>query len=285
MREWIARFRMKKETYPGWIIILSIIFLGLILETGGMRSPLHPLMNIPVVMAVVLCSFEEAVGIGLLVSTFSLIVFHMASHGSGFNLEEIVHAITLNAVALIGAFYIRFKVQENEQLRHTLEEQEALLNASQIVNASDKLDNALNSAILVLRSLIPRFSCAAIFLADEAQRNMGLAASSGIVQDPLALNRFVITEDIPGWSPDNVQPLHLSALNGAGGHVFSTLDPAAKSIICVSLRSLTVPIGLMVITSDQPDAFSDNQIHLLQSFADRIGFPYKKSEYRKGFRD
>ena len=68
-----------------------------------------------------------------------------------FDVQDLIEVATLNALTLFGALYARQVQAEQDRLNVAVEEKDALLNVSQVVTSCDKLEYALNSALLLLR--------------------------------------------------------------------------------------------------------------------------------------
>jgi len=196
--------------------------------------------------------------------------------------HNVIQTLTLALTALIGATYARRIQNERLKLKHTVEEQETLLNASQIVNSADKLEHALNSSLLFLRTLVPNFRAAAIFLVDDSQRYLELRAVTGIEPSEMKFQRFSMTDESNGWTPESAYPLSITDTATARDLFVAGLDPNAGSIVCLSLRSLKVPIGMLFVSSERAGDFDASQMRMLQAFSDRIGFPLQRVRIQEG---
>jgi diguanylate cyclase (GGDEF)-like protein len=266
---------------------MAVVSLGLatilwIHYTGGTTSAYTSLIYLSVIIAVVRCGFEITVGLGLFLSIVYLFAVPSWSMPPTFDTEHIIRAIIINLVAVMGAFYVRGMRQECESLLQAVDEKDALLNATQTVNSAEKLDHALNSALLLLRTLIPNFRTAAIYLIDETERFIELAEVVGTGMSELKLSRFSLRSHNLGWDPDTFTPNYIPDTHLQRDVQLAHCDSKARSIACVSLRSLRVPIGMLFVTADEPNAFTERQIALLKAFADRIGYPIQKLRVQEG---
>jgi len=269
-------------------VLLTVVLTFLIVRlSGGAQSDFLPLIYLPILLAVIRCDFETVVVVGLVVTCGYLFLVHPVNAPEdgvrspnigpvGFSRQDVIRALTINLMALLGASYSRQVQQERKKLRHTVEEQEALLNVSQIINAADKQEQALDSVLLLLRALIPPLRCAAIFLLDEKRRQMQLASVIGVPPGELVSQEFPPPSHRARWNLNHDKPFYVPDVRRRRGAPLAQVDPQARSVVWVSLRALTSPIGMLYISSDQPDAFTDQQIRLLQIFADRVGFPLHK---------
>lgn len=257
-------------------LLTTALTLALVHHTGGKESDFLPLIYLPIILAVVRCEFETIILTGLLVTCGFLFLVRHPIGLREFDSQDVVRALTINLMALIGASYARRVQHERKQLRSTVEEQEALLNVSQVINAAEKQDQALDSALLLLRTLIPPLQSAAIFLIDDQQRFMRLAAVIGASPESLKRRQFSLNTRRLRWNPNHAHPLYLADVGKRRDMPLADIDPRARSVVLVSLRALDIPIGALYVSSDQPHAFTDQQINLLKVFAGRIGFPLQK---------
>ena len=268
----------------GSVLVLgaAIAVACLVLGTGGSDSPYVSLLYVPVVLAVVRCSYESVVALGFALSIISFISLGRSAWLEGLLQHNVIQTLTLALTALIGATYARRIQNERLKLKHTVEEQETLLNASQIVNSADKLEHALNSSLLFLRTLVPNFRAAAIFLVDDSQRYLELRAVTGIEPSEMKFQRFSMTDESNGWTPESAYPLSITDTATARDLFVAGLDPNAGSIVCLSLRSLKVPIGMLFVSSERAGDFDASQMRMLQAFSDRIGFPLQRVRIQEG---
>jgi argininosuccinate lyase len=284
MTKWWSNLREHLLTGPLFVLVATFLVFAVLHWTGGANSPFLPLITLPVILSIVRCSVEIVVGVGLIITCYYLYLFYNPVSTNHLHTIDAVRALTINAIALIGAFYARRVQREREQLMHTVEEKEALLNASQIVNSADKLEDALNRTLLMLRTIVPSFRCAAIFLTDEAQRQMELQAVLNMDPGELRFERFSLTDENFGWRPEDPDPLYIPDTQEQRGLAVMDLDPGARSLVCIALRSLRVPIGLLFISSEQSGAFNAAQVRMLGAFADRVGFPLQKIRVQESLR-
>jgi diguanylate cyclase (GGDEF)-like protein len=265
-----------------FIILFTLLLILLVWITGERSSEYHPLLDIPIVLAITLCSAEFTILYGLVLSFVVLLILHPFGINSLFTLGDLLHFLTINAMAITGSLFMQQNRQQKKKLEHSLLEQEALLNASQIINSADKLEHALNSTLLLLRTLIPRFRCAAIFLADDTLRRLELIAVSGLEAESLSNTSLLLDQPSNRWSFDWSQPLYSADNAKLNPDDPCRLDSNSHSAVCISLRSLRISIGMLYISFEQKNGLTSEQLELLQSFADRIGFPIQKIRIQEG---
>ncbi len=286
----IAALRTSGAAAPLVVIVTAFLSVWVVRETGGRSSDLLPLVNLPIILAVVSCSFERTVILGLFVSFLQL---YFQNPGSlEITRVDAVRALTLNTMALIGAVYARSAgtkrgdmEQERTRMLESMEEKDALLNASQIINSQDKLEHAINSTLLLVPKLVHEFRCAAIFFADETTNTMQLFDVIGVGRTELRFERFNFNSRSFGWQAGDPNPCYIPNTAAAQNARVSTLDPGAGSLVCVALRShqsFKAPIGMLFVSMERPYGFSESQVNLLQAFADRIGYPLQKIRVQQG---
>lgn len=256
-----------------------------IAATGGRQSSLVPMVFLPVVLAVGACTLEQTVFVGVLASAAYAVAVGFAQHSPTFDQQDVVRIVLLNVTSLTGAMFARRMRLDRDRWRSSAEEKEALLNASQIVASSDKLSSALDSVLLTVKNLVPRVHRAAVFLSDEKGHTMRLAALLGTDPEALRFERFSLRHRRGHWHPDDTQPYYVRDTQLAQDDRMAQLDPAARSVVCVGLRSLTVPIGMLFVSSTEPAGFSQESVRLLQALSDRIAFPLHKIRLQEGLED
>lgn len=253
--------------------------------TGGSASPYLPLLFLPVIFATIRCRFRFVLMLGLLLGAVCLLMETPFLGGKGLEMEEAVRAGTLIVIALAGGLYARQVNRERVSLQSSVAEKEELLNISQIINSSDKLDYALDSILLTLHKLYPGLQSAAIFLTGEAQRSMQMMAVMGAAPDDLKFERFSLRTRHAGWSPHDSTPLYIPDVKGHSHVRLLNLDPRARAVACVSLRSLKVPFGMLYLSFKTEQPLDEAKLRLLRQFADRIGFPLYKLRLQEGLQD
>ena len=267
------------------MLVINVFVFVVVYFTGGESSSFLPLIFLPVVLAVTRFSFETVVALGLTLTFVYLVLLDPNVSVRGMTTGDVVRALCLNATTVVGGLFARQVQREQAQLRETVEEQEALLNVSQMVNAADKLEHALNSALHMLRALVPGCSCVAIFLTDDARRELVQEASVGCGLSEQPTERVRIGADLVGWSLEDSGPHYVSDTSAQPSAFMADYHPGARSFVCVSLRSLRVPIGMIYVASEKPNGFTRAQVGLARALADRIGFPLQRLRLQEGLRN
>jgi diguanylate cyclase (GGDEF)-like protein len=262
----------------------AVFALAGVTVTGGSHSPLLPLLTLPVILAVVRDGFPLVVAAGVgTAAGFVFLAGRAQGIGPGFQGQTLVLAMALVIISLIGGAYAQQVQRERESLIHTVEEQEALLNVSQVINAAETLEVALNSTLVLLRSLVPDLRSAAIYLTDENTRELVLAGHAGLVGDRIAPRRIPPDDDL-SWSARENVPIVVPDTAQRSQHTLSKFDPAAGAAVCVAIRSMKVPIGLLVLTTDRAHSFPPVRVRLLEALADRAGYPIQKLRLQQDLR-
>lgn len=290
MKIWWQKLRDRDVPATAFVFVMTLLILLLVRQTGGIGSDYLPLIYLPIIMAVVRCSFEMTLVFGLFISASYLFFLRTGAVEQVVTRGDVVRGLSIILMTLIGASYSLRVRSERDALRtavlekqNLVEEKEHLLDVSQVINAADKMEHALNSILLMLRTLLPQIRYAAVFLSDEAQRSMELAEVIGADRSELRFERFSPTELI-GWKPDSTHPLSLSDAAAQTDVRLAELVPHARSVVCLGLRSLNILMGMLYVASDQVNAFSEADIRLLRDAADRIGFPLQRIRTQEGLR-
>lgn len=255
--------------------------VALALMTGGGRSPLAPLLFVPVGVAAAVLRPAGVLWTGLLLAISSLLLLPVGPDWRPGSLG-MWRAFALAATGCLAAFASARAGREQARLRQHVGESEALLDASQIINASERLEPAVNSCLLVVRRLVPHSRCAAVFLADPASNSMSLAAVMGAAPSDLRFERFSLRARRGAWHPVDPKPLYVRDVATRRDMRLAGLHKEARSAVCVGLRSLVAPVGMLYVASDRPDAFTEAEVRLIEEFANRLAFPIQKIRAQEG---
>jgi len=272
----IASLKKRNFKHSLVIFLLSLLLIVLMDETGGERSLFYPLIYLPVVLAIVLGDIEYIIGLGILLSFATLFILHPRDQIGNYTLNDISRCLSVLLITSIGGIYNLYFQQDRQRLQHTVQEQEALLNASQIINSCDKMKYAMNSVLLLLRTFVPDLQGVAVYLMDESRQSLELADQSGI-GDPDRMIRWIeIDSGQRKWTPPVSEPFYFSDCRSMDlGHP-ARIDPLAGSSVCVGINSLNALIGMIYVSVQCEKGFTKSKISLLQAFADRVGFPLQK---------
>jgi diguanylate cyclase (GGDEF)-like protein len=282
---WLER-RWKTEAAARLFVLATVAVAVFIVRlTGGSASPYLPLLFLPVIFAIIRCRFRFVVALGLLLGSIILLLEMPVLGGRGLETEEVVRALTLIVIALAGGLYAQQVNRERDSLQSSVAEKDELLNISQIINSSDKLDYALDSILLTLHKMYPDLQSAAIFLTGEGQRSMQMMAVLGAAPGDLKFERISLLARHAGWSPYDSTPLYIPDTRTHSHVRLSSLDPRARAVACVSLRSLKVPFGILYLSFKTEQPLNEAKLRQLRQFADRVGFPLYKLRLQEGLQD
>lgn len=267
----------KRNIKHGFVIFLFTLLLILLMDkTGGEYSLFYPLIYLPVMLAIVLGNVEYIIGMGIFLSLSSLFLLHPRSQIGYYSLNDISLCLSVLLISLIGGIYNLYFHRDREELQHTVQEQEALLNASQIINSCDKLKYALNSVLLLLRTFVPNLQGLAVYLMDESRQCLELAVHSGFGDTEESLHWIEVVSEKRRWSPPVSEPFYFPDCKAMDPSHPSRIDPNAGSAVCIGINSLNASIGMIYVSVPFEKGFTKTQISLLQAFADRVGFPLQK---------
>jgi diguanylate cyclase (GGDEF)-like protein len=255
-----------------WIMLgLTAAAIGLIVATGGRSSEFAPLLFLPVLLAVVRFQMRALAPVVLGLAALYLLIPSGRATGPLFNAHDFTRLLTLAVMAVFGALYTRQVQRERDRWHEAVKERDALLNVSQVVNSCEKLEYALDSALLMLRSLLPEVRRAAIYLTGQGG-HLVREAELGQGGFPDRLEE----QDLPdGWSLKSSEPLALR-------HAPDAKDVLSPTRVYVCLRSLNLPTGLLYAELETTRPLSPEQLRLLRGFAERVGFPIHKARMQEG---
>jgi diguanylate cyclase (GGDEF)-like protein len=255
-----------------WIMLgLTAAAIGLIVATGGRSSEFAPLLFLPVLLAVVRFPMRALGPVVAGLAAVYLLIPSGRATGPLYNVHDLMRLLTLAVMALFGALYTRQVQHERGRWHEAVKERDALLNVSQVVNSCEKLEYALDSALLMLRSLLPDVRRAAIYLTGQGS-HLVREAELGQGGFPDRLEE----KDFPeGWSLKSAEPLAVRRADEAEGAPATT-----HAYVC--LRSLNLPTGLLYAEFETARPLSPEQLRLLRGFAERVSFPIHKARMQEG---
>ncbi len=272
----IAALKKRNPKHSLVIFLFTLLLVILMDETGGEYSLFYPLIYLPVVLAIVLGNIEYIIGLGIFLSLATLFILHPRDQIGNYTLNDISQCLSVLLISLIGGIYNLYFQRDRQRLQHTVQEQEALLNASQIINSCDKLKYAMNSVLLLLRTFVPDLQGVAVYLMEESRQCLELAVQSGIGDPDKMLRWIEIDSEKRKWTPPAGEPFYYSDCKSMDmGHP-ARIDPLAGSSVCVGINSLNASIGMIYVSVQHEKGFTKSQISLMQAFADRVGFPLQK---------
>jgi diguanylate cyclase (GGDEF)-like protein len=263
-------------TPTAWILpALTLAVVGLIGATGGRSSEFVSLLYLPLLLAVIRYSGRAIFVTGLVLTLIYVLLPSGRSTGSPFDYRDAIKVVIFNTLTLCAALYARIVRSERDRLSEAVEEKDSLLTVSQVVTSFDKLDHALDSALLLLKNVLPGVRSAAIYLLDEGGRHLVRESEIG----PVASVERARLEDIPsGWAIRSLEPF----VAPAGTQLALSKNDGPRARALAGLSALNVPLGLLYVEFDGPNPPGAGEVRKLGEFAERIGFPIHKIRMQEG---
>ena len=176
-------------------IIVSFVAIGALWAvrvTGGASSNFVALLYLPIVLSVLACRFLGTMCLGFAIALISPLVMH--PNAPSISGADVMRGFIMVSVAVVGAVYARETRRERNGIRKLVHEQDALLATTQIVNASRRLEDAVNAVLLVVPRLFPSADCSAVFFLDDNQRSLEPFDACGPGNERLILTNLPLEE-------------------------------------------------------------------------------------------
>jgi diguanylate cyclase (GGDEF)-like protein len=163
--------------------------------------------------------------------------------------------------------------REEEKTRKLM----ALMKATQFMTSSLNLDQVLNSIVHLSQDFIYGSECSLMLLTEDQE--LKVVASTADFEGWGAL-RLRVGEGLPGWVienketlvvPDLLSDARCSPYELARAHQF-------KCYLGVPLQVKEKIIGVLNVYAVEPGSFSEEDIHLLQSFANQAGIAIENAQ-------
>jgi diguanylate cyclase (GGDEF)-like protein len=251
--------------------------------TGGISSPLRDLVFLPVFLG----SLYFGVRGSLWSATLVLVLFagHQAFRPASalplFN--QIVHGGVLLIVAVFAGLFAQRMVSVASVATHRAEEQEQraaevewFTDTAVMMQSLYELEQVLSVAQLRLGDLIGCESTA-VFLREADGSIMNLVQTMGLPPERVG------TVIIPASEQSIVHGAEFGAIYwpdvaavAREMDIFARIDPDARSVMIVPLRTLDDIFGVIYVAAGQPNAFSENDRVRLGRFAQHIVYPIQR---------
>ena len=189
----------------------------------------------------------------------ALIVAYNSPHQ--FTAEEMERAErTANHVAIA-----IWNAEQDSRIKQRLKEQETLAEITTALSQTERvgLPNVLNLIVHSARELIPKAQQAVIHLMDKDQAFLTPEAVSGFNQFDESKGRMRVGEGIAGLVIASGKSIYIPSVQD--DERFISLNPNAKyrSLLVAPILSGEKEFGTISIQSEEPHAFSQNEINLL----------------------
>ncbi len=264
------------------VLALAVALAFLIRFTGGRDSDFYPLVFLPVILAVVSCPFEAVVSVGVLLTFLDVAIIAGGGSSTAYSRHDAVRVLILNLMAVIGGIYSRHVQRERDKMRHLAGEQDSLMNAAQVVAAAPDLRSAMDATLRLARTIVPSAERGAIYLVDETRHCLVLAATTGVAGGEHLADKLGMRSRRTGWNPMEPMALYSPDAPGASDARLAELDARTRSVMCVGLRSLKVPVGMLYLGSTAPAAFSSEQIRYVEALCARASFALYRLKVEEG---
>ncbi len=189
----------------------------------------------------------------------ALVIVHVEATGSG--VRDIERALADEvALALDNAYFYQRALTRAANL-------ETIFRISQVVASSLQTNVVLNRVLDVVQKIL---SADGVMLWSYDPRKRTLVADMVRGDVPAHVVRMELEpgEDLPGRVFQSGKPTSIKALSvGMGGVAGSAASQGSGSLLAVPLLARDRPIGVLMVLSSQPDAFSDEDLNMLQMFA------------------
>lgn len=187
-------------------------------------------------------------------------------------LDEVLKHIPLEKKADILAKLYQKEKEARQQEERKTRELVALMKGAQLVTSSLKLKEVLTSIIKLSQDFIQRSECSIMLLTD--QQELMVAANTEGFEDWNTI-KFRIGEGLPGWVVQRQRALIVpliteDTLTGLPGASYElTQMHRFRSFLGIPLQVREKVIGVLNVYTPEMRVFSENEINLLQSFANQ----------------
>ncbi len=140
------------------------------------------------------------------------------------------------------------------------------------VTSIPSLEELLHQAVELIGDRFDYYHVS-IFLLDENKQSAELRQSTGEVGQALLARGHKLavgSDSIIGWVTANNKPRVASDISEDPVHFGNELLPKTQSEAAVPLQLGGTVLGVLDVQSDQPDAFSEEDIEILQTLADQL---------------
>lgn len=164
------------------------------------------------------------------------------------------------ALALENAFLYEQAVSRATNL-------ETIFRISQAVGSSLQVNVVLNRVLDVVQKILSA-DALALMTYDQRRKTISTAMARGAVSPDLMDRVFSPADDVPGYVFTTGAPATYRDLReGMGGVAGDAASQGLRSLLAVPLLARGRSIGVLIVFSQQPGAFSDEDTNTLQTFA------------------
>jgi diguanylate cyclase (GGDEF)-like protein len=269
------------------VAVLLKLFAVSVAMSGGITSPYAGILFLPVFLGALYFGLAGGTSAGVIVCAFFVGHSLWAVRDTGGHALDIPTLLTQCGVVLLvsvgaGAFA--------EHLRHTATaasrrarhhaaratQVEWFTDTAVMMQSLYDLEHMLSAALLRLEELVT-CDAAAVYLRDPDDPEMSLAQTMGLEAERIALRRIPLARQERLRDPEFNAVYVPNALPGDPDlGAFAELDPSARSVVVVPLRTLDDLFGVLVVTSHKPGALTERDRDNLVQFARHIVYPIQR---------
>jgi diguanylate cyclase (GGDEF)-like protein len=263
------------------LLVMKVSFL-LVAGTGGVLSNFTGILYVPIFLAALFYHIPGSLGVGATVALFLLLVNSSGRFASAGEIKEtsfILSGVFLFVSLVAGIFShnltrsVRLATRRARLQQRRAAEFEWFMDTSMMMESLRELDAMLSAGLMRLQELLPG-DTASIYLRETEGLQMELAqyaSSRGVQpgrkllsiddQEPLRVAGFTVA-----YWPDTHQSRKEM---GAFRHV----QPEARSMMAVNLSTLDDVFGAVVVSTQEPNVFTERHRDLFLQFARHVVYP------------
>ncbi|NLX09432.1 MAG: GAF domain-containing protein [Chloroflexi bacterium] len=151
-----------------------------------------------------------------------------------------------------------------EDSRQRAEEMGFLFNTTTAAASSPELNEALQQVVEMLRSSL-NVASASIYLPDGSDEGMIRGAGAGTTSSETDLSRLTLERGLIGWVARHNEAVLIGDMAEDPRHLPG--DDTTRSVIAVPLHTASGLAGVLVVESDELNAFDENDLRLLQTLS------------------
>ena len=285
---WCLSRRVRLPTGTGLGITLAMLLKTLCLfvaVTGGVTSPYTGLLYLPIFFSAVYFGFLGGMCVGTTVCFFLWQItlwrtsVEAAPVSSAFTQCTVFATVTLTA----SLFTERMRRTAFSANRKALAQQERadqfewFTDTVAMMQALTDLDSVLSVALMRVEYLVPCTS-AAIYMRHVDDPQLSLVQVLGLVMENVALQTISSSRQEPLRDRD-FEALFVPDTTRAADplySLFAPVNPRARSVLVVPLRSFDDLFGVLYVASNRPGGFTTRDRSSLIQFAQQIVSPIQR---------
>jgi len=153
------------------------------------------------------------------------------------------------------------------RLTEQVRERELLLDAARAVSSSLDLDEVMATLLTTLEKVVP-YDAVGVYLLDRKTRAMIDVEHRGYPENVAGMLSEQPGRGITGWVAKNQESVNVGDVHADSRYL--EVRPSTRSEVAVPLVRADDVLGVITLESDDPDAYSDHQVELLEIFAEHV---------------